>query len=449
MTAINNPRGKNWRIIADSYSSRQVSRELTRPYGADRLLGRIRFDSLLAAEIVLPDTHLFDSVFFMEEDPVTFFGKVARGRNRQSWPIRLALRKPTFSESLAGLLVEPGKQTLKRFPFRAIGNDAERRAISEEIAKVTTATFASAVGRHGAAGALSRLLADVSHGCSRETAATIATLSDGWQRWGDYVDVEERMPVSQYSATNFPLLSSLQEERLPDDRELRTAAGLELCEKVQRQIIGAENTHKATLHQIMDEARDQLESEDELADVRELEAWYERGRYRALGHQHDARTGITLDDEHPLDARTESFVSRWIAKARVASYSPDNDGVVEAPDNMLERIASLDADHFRQLCVAHAGDLDSWWTTGSEGALRRPLRAVYRATESVPGAASAPVDMLVNAGAAAAGAAAGPPFGVLSKFVGPVTKAIQERRVVGRLLEYTVRRTERDNAAPE
>jgi hypothetical protein len=114
----------------------------------DDFLGQIRFDTLLAGTLVIPDTYIFDGAYFLDTMPSELAASVGRGITHPQMPIEIRSRAPTLEESLARFLDRADGTNLNPFPFNAFTEDEVRKSLAESLGNTPAEKLHNYIRKH-------------------------------------------------------------------------------------------------------------------------------------------------------------------------------------------------------------------------------------------------------------------------------------------------------------
>lgn len=414
------------RLFADDYSStgQRAWLEGARGVGADfwedDFRGQLRFDSLLARTLVIPDSHVFDGSYFLRTTPQALVDQLGRAGlgHRAVGALEIRGRETSLEASLAGFLRRPGKPTLNAFVFKSLDASLRHR-LAAELKKTSEPELDRAlqVARDvpaGVAGLLKACLGRIDPALDAE--AIIAPLEEGWRRWlhdGHLVEVK-KWPTFR----SFDIKSEITKEG-SIDRNMRTELGRETMEAVRLTMDGSE--HRSDISEVLAQARGALPSEDEgvLNDLDLIDAWYSRLRYRALAARHGCTCSLTDRPWLPAVGPAQALFREALRR--------DEPTAVPLPEGVLTALGDLEEAQFVEFVRRHRRDLVRWWETKEVDDLHRVADGLADLGLQRDRPSVGLVQTLPAAGSAA-GAALGGLGGPVGGLIGSASKAALERR---------------------
>lgn len=414
------------RLFADDYSSTgqrawmEGNRGTGPAYWQDDYLGQLRFDSLLAQTLVIPDSHVFDGVFFLARGPRELKAVLGRSglRDHQVPALEIRGREETLRDSLAALLRRPGHATLNAFVFKSISAKL-RYQLAAELKRTPEAELDRALAT---ASDVPAGVASVLETCLRRFApaidadAIVRPLRSGWRRWLlEAGDVEiKKWPIIKA----FDIEGQARRERSIDSN-MRTDAGRAALAEVLATIARGSG-HRSDISELLAARRAASAGDDGvLGDLELIDVWYSRLRYRALASKHDCV--CALADRPWLPA-----VGPGHALLREA-LRLDDPTHVPLPDDVLTALGDLDPRQFQEFVHSHRRVVVSWWATREVDALHALADALSEFTRQRKRGPLGLAQTLPPAGSAI-GTLAGGAGGPIGGLIGLGGKAALERR---------------------
>lgn len=357
------------RLFADDYSSTgqrawlEGVRGTSPAYWRDDYRGQLRFDSLVSAALVIPDSHIFDGLYFLSTGPQELAADLGRaGLREQDVPaIEVRGREETMEASLAALLRRDGRETLNGFVFKSLAVDV-RHPLAAELARTPVADLDSWLNRaDDVPGAVAGLLRTVLHRLDPAVDADslIEPLELGWRRW--------MAPVAGIRVVKWPIYRDFTvvlqiDEEGSIERNLRTQQGITAFDAVMA-TINAGSEHRADISLITSQARDQ--AADDLAvldDLTLVVAWYSRLRYRALASMHDCTCALVDRPWLPAVGTAHALMREALRL--------DDPTEVPLPDDVLTALGDLQPGQFEALVYDVRRELGRWWEVADVNALK-------------------------------------------------------------------------------
>lgn len=409
------------RLFADDYSSTgQLEWKLglrgasVRTWNKD-FLGQLRFDSLTSETLVVPDSHLFDGLFFLHTGPEELLGLLGRGfsvdpTETNVLPIEIRSRRSTLADSLTHLLRREDSDHLNHYVFKTIEDPILREGVARELGRthadqLDRALASSSDPAEAVISLLRRCLDRL--GARDRVDEVLGPIERGWRRW---LELESRIRVEPWArGRSFPLAAALAEEPLPQS-QLSTAAGHE-AQRLALLRVERGSLYRGDISRDLTGVKEQAiadKNSEGIAEAELVERWYSRGRYRAIAWQHECAC-VQVDRPwlEPLSGLQALY--------RELLAQPDAERVA-LPEGVITALGDLPADEFRRLTYEHRRDLLAWWHEGQLDGLHRTSERLAGLVQLDPERRN-PVGLseLIGAagpvGGAAAGGAIGGPFG--------------------------------------
>jgi len=350
------------RLFADDYSGTgqlawsNGERGTGKEYWKDDFCGQLRFDSLLSESIVIPDSHVFDGLYFLGTSPSELNAALGRSglRERQTPAFEIRGREETLSDSLAALLRRPESSMLNAFVFKSLDKRI-RHELAAELGRTSETELDRALASAedvpaGVAAVLEACLCRLDPALDAE--ALVHPLRDGWRRW---LCEEEQISVKKWPVfSTFDIEARITEE-LSIEGNMHTVVGRDALVEV-REVI-ARGTHRSDISSVLAPLRDGLTTDEPvLNDLELIDVWYSRLRYRALAAMHNC--GCALSDRPWLPA-----VGPGQALAREL-LRLDNRVQVALPDDVLTALGDMRAEQFVEFVDRQRRPVVRWWETG-------------------------------------------------------------------------------------
>lgn len=413
------------RLFADDYSSsgqlawRCGERGTGAEYWIDDYLGQLRFDSLLSPTLVIPDSHVFDGVYFLTTTPSELHANLGRAglRDRQRPAIEIRARQATLEDSLAVLLRREDHPTLNAFRFKAIGLDRSAR-LAEELGRTPETELDRALSGarsvpEGVASLLERCLVRVEPDV--DASGSIEPLRRGWERW---LAEEEHLVVKAWPTfSDFDLVAQIGREGTID-RELRGAVALDALGSIRR-LLAVGSGHRADASAILARYRAAADDEATLRELELVDVWYSRLRYRALAARHGCHCALADRPWLPAVGAGQALLRELIDGGAPVQ--------VPLPDDVLTALGDLPAEDFEQLVHANRRWIVRLWTSRSVADLDAVADGIAAAPREA-GVRSLGIAEGLPAAGGVMGALLGGVGGPLGVFIGTAAKGALERR---------------------
>jgi hypothetical protein len=374
------PRGVQ-RLFADDYSSsgqiawKEGRRGLGSTFWDQDFLGQLRFDTLVARTLVIPDSHVLDGPYFLRRSPRALaveLGRRSEDGETPMLPFEVRGRGSGLGDTLATLLLREGRDTLNPFVFKTIEDEVLRPLLAEELGRTPVRDLELALTRSEAvATAVAAVLraALLRIDPTVNVDALIDPLEEGWGRW---LAEDRHVRVMTWPVhREFDVARGLAAEPLVESK-LMTELGREAFGEV-RGVVAAGSEHRADVSALLAGPRASATEAGDgavLGDLDLVDGWYSRGRYRALARRHGC--ACVLADQlglPPLSAGQELL-------REVMGRDDARVEHVSLPDGVLRRLADMDSDEFRLMIHRHRRGLHAWWTDGETDGLKSVAAAV-------------------------------------------------------------------------
>ncbi len=410
------------RLFADDYSSTGQRAWMEGDHGTgpeywqDDYRGQLRFDSLLVPTLVIPDSHIFDGLFFLETGPRELEGVLGRGGlgNRDVPGIEIRGREETLRDSLATFLRRPDHPTLNAFVFKSIDSTI-RHELAAELKRTPEAELDRALKRAkdepaGVASVLEACLRRIDP--TVDAKAIVRPLKRGWRRWlreASGVDVK-KWPIYK----EFDIQAQAQRE--PSiDANMRTEPGRAALAAVLATIARGSG-HRSDISELLAAARARSAGDEvALGDLELIDAWYSRLRYRALASRHDCVCALADRPWLPVVGPGHALLREALRL--------DDPTHVALPEDVLTALGDLHSRQFQEFVYNNRRVIVRWWRTREVDALHALAEAVAGFTRQRKRAALGLAQTLPPAGAAI-GTLAGGAGGALGGLIGTGGKAV-------------------------
>lgn len=347
------------RLFADDYSSTgQLAwvagdRGTGPAYWADDYRGQLRFDSLVTETLVIPDSHVFDGVFFLATGPRELKATLGRGglRNHEVPALEVRGREETLSDSLAALLRRPGYPTLNAFVFKAV-DASVRLELAAELKRTPETELDRSLATAkdvpaGVAALLETCLGRLDP--TIDATAILGPIERGWRRWlqeANEVDVK-KWPIFK----DFDIRGQAALER-SIGANMRTEAGKTALSEVQA-TMALGSGHRSDVSDLLAAARGATRDDPSaVGDFELIDIWYSRLRYRALAARHGCVCAL-------VDRPWLPAVGPGHALLREA-LRMDAPTHVPLPDDVLTALGDLQTRQFEEFVDTHRRVILSW-----------------------------------------------------------------------------------------
>lgn len=352
----------NTRLMSSVYSaSGQLERAQEHEW-IDQFIGRLRLDLLAAETLIVPDTHLFDGVFFNHITPEQLREAVGRSIHSPTIPIEIRAREKTLEHSLATFFVKRNRRLINIWPLNMIPDredglalrDALRGRDPEQLEKRT----------HGAK-SIPRAVADFLRAPLHGRSGALEAVDRAEESWARWLEAEKQgwVRVRPWRGGH-PLLKALSFDPL-DTSEL-TPLGRATHEAVMKVV--ETSGDRADLTSVYDQAFAAADQPREQLEVETIQKWATIGRHRALAMQHGASYEYVEPDGHLPAGPIHKLANRFSSGERPAEF---RDVEVHVPPSLTASLAGMEAGSYRGFCSRAAPDLRRWWSAADPTALRR------------------------------------------------------------------------------
>lgn len=334
-------------------------------------IGALRLDSIGFEEIVIPDTHFFDGMFFLNEsEPESLIAATARGA-RMGSSITILTRGTDLRSSLLGLLGDGDR--LNGFRFQSIEDPAAAEALATLLATTSGDRLIDKLREDSVASDLAGFIKDLAHANGLDVSADIAMIEGGWRRWLEAEDAEVLRtrpygppPSERSNGTPKPLdLESAMDWQVVD-RRMSDAAAATL--DTISLLVRAGNTNRSVVQRVIRDAKVGAASQI-IAELDAIDRWYQRGRHSAMAKQHAAGLRVQVWDgdfqRHEFDADVDEIENQ-----------------IEVPQGFLRRVGLLANEEFQR--AVDGRRLRRWWanpTTTNVDELRFIMDSLANAVE--------------------------------------------------------------------
>ena len=346
------------RVFSDNYDSVRQADRYDSPGASSvhSIVGRLRFDMLLARTLVLTDAQVLDGRILQELALTEDWRRFAA-----TWPSRAAdrpmieirARRSVLGDAFVAFVAGPKGGNLKPFEFSSL--DAGRRlavarAMSERPAD-NVASPEDVFDEMGKAGAtteeVERIRISLAHWANLVQNGTVAI-------------VEWEQTHSACWTRSFNMFGESWTKSLGTNwgKGGKGAACADLIARLK------ETRNRTAAYRMMRDVSARGPVGDDISRIR---IWYDRAYNRAIAMQHRSASEWICDASDPIVFADEQAVSR---EALDAADGPlmeriRNQGrVVDVPSSFTEALAAMPADDFLSFTQSNRERLNEWWTTG-------------------------------------------------------------------------------------
>ena len=339
------------------------------PFWARNYLGLLRFDALVSARLVIPDSHLFDGVCLLGIGARQLISELSRPSpgsidGASELPFVVRCRAPSLADALRRLLIKPGDEFLNGFTFRSIPSPEAANRLAEALASRKVSDLERRYAKYRDPGsAVASLIKDCLRGAGYRDEADewVGPMEMGWRQ---FMEESSVIPVERYEQNlSFSVGAMLKLEPI-EAEGLMTRDGASAYQEIQS-VIGAGTQNRSAITRILRSYTASVSDDDTREDLRNLDAWYSRGRYRAIAHQHQAAF-VQLSDRKPFGSM-QRFCDHLFRHETL------NASRVELPAEILTGLADLPGADWTAYLSSNMRNLHSWWSKGEPGALQRAM----------------------------------------------------------------------------
>jgi hypothetical protein len=350
----------NSRIFSNEYNAANQL-QLWNAYGGEALTARMRLDIIKGYQVVIPDTHLFDGRFLLTSGPRSLLAQLGATKEGSNAPFEIRCRRNNLSDSLAELLVIPGKDTLNAFRFKTLGDEDLILALASDLKTCPKAELDRFVrpSDNPAIGLANFLRSRITR--FGGDTSRVAFLEESWREW---LRFESELRVIRW-ATNYDalLLDRLLSVRPPD---WLTNEVLRAAEEIQERVRRGE-TVKSVLDEFKRKSEFPTPADPNWRSEEWLVHWYELSRHQAIADQHDASYARTENEAQGdgilpalIDQREHDFE---LLLSHTAVLDLD----------LANRLGTLPADVFARFLTDSARELQAWRDSNDSRARDRAL----------------------------------------------------------------------------
>ncbi|MCA1708976.1 MAG: hypothetical protein LC808_39155, partial [Actinobacteria bacterium] len=151
-------------------------------------LGRLRLDLIAFRHVVIPDSHLFDGMYFLMTDPADLLPAIRRVAGEQVAPLLVKTRSPSLGASLRRLLARD--EFLNSFPFNCIKDRATAGDLAEALRRTPARKLESWMVANGSpAVGLASFLRELTGAEGLDAGESLDQMEAGWAKW---LEAEQR-----------------------------------------------------------------------------------------------------------------------------------------------------------------------------------------------------------------------------------------------------------------
>jgi hypothetical protein len=360
------------RLLADIYGA--TFQRLVAPDGqlSDSYVSQLRFDSLFARKVVIPDAHILDGPFFLSVSPATLAEAIGRGQRERHLPLEIRCRSPLpagsrIADSLRNLLFRADSKFLNTYAFNAIDDPQTRVALASELGRIPADRLHARLDHSEPEDVPTELAKFLMAIAGPDAEQDLIRMAAGWSAW---VTAEKSGAIHTVPwDRDFDLPGALRAEPF-DHTVLHTDAGREVLTAIEAVL--ARSRHRSDLTMIFEEARrnfgwrtdaDTDPNDLEAKDLRDIDRWYSRARYLAAARQHDADISYVFD---PVAAPQNNAERRALQIER-GSAATD----VVLADELLPGLALMADEEFGRFTQMHRATLATIWHGGTPRDVRK------------------------------------------------------------------------------
>lgn len=371
-----NEQFESQRLFSNAYTPLSQHAIADRSVTLDDFVAQLRFDTLLARQVVIPDTYLFDGRMFLELGPNRLFQLL--GVDGDSGSLEIEIRAETLERSLATLLervpVERGLDPrLAGMPFNFLSDVSARDRLASHFGSLRARgvdELRMLINRHGTAKGVASFLRQGL--AAVEADASIGEVDVAERGWAEWIRAERegKLVLRRYDATNFPIFRSMALEPLDDY--------LEASESLRRVAYEIQNdSHRSPVASTIRHALE-VASDAERAELLFLEAWYTRARHRALAVQHRCVLSRTeSSDLAPRVGPLQDAVRRAAERAAEQVGPP----VIMLPDHFTRGLRAMPGPVLAEVRQTAQAELLQWWEEKDVDSLRTAVALLERRLE--------------------------------------------------------------------
>jgi hypothetical protein len=343
---------------------------------------QLRLDALFFRTLVVPDTAVIDGWYLGQTSPEELVTICGRGTLDRWLPLEIRCREKTLEQSLANFLRRGDRGTLNDYPLQMLRDPEAREAIRDGLRQTSVSKLDQALGRTTSVPeAIGTLLDDIlkSQGITEHTVEKFVPY---WEQW---IAAEKTGAISVVPwTTQMAAGPAAQQDPLDPELDLVSDDGRAAYRAIV-QLLSRERSYKSdainalvgtppTPHSDKTESATNFEW-----DRTTILDWYDRGRMRALAHQHAAAFAYdepTWEPDIPNQRASSSLI-------RTASELPVSERFhVSLPNDFRASVALMPSEQYAALFTRHRPVFESLWTTATTSAARRVAEIAYEAASS-------------------------------------------------------------------
>jgi hypothetical protein len=351
------------RLFAETYSAtrqRQAASAGSALWVED-YLGRMRLDLVAFRTIVVPDTHLFDGLFFLETSPERLGSELLRGKLLATAPLEIRHRANTLEESLASILVRGDR--LNNFPFNSILDEEKRSNLALALGQRSRSDLEDCLGRSETVwDGMAEFLSAVSQADQIDINEEIEIMRRGWRMWlaKDRDSVQTVPWQRQFDLPHAARFAQFDAASLSDD-------GKDLLRVVWGMLTGG-TPWRSDMTEVLRAAK-QGATPESRQEVAMIGRFAERVRHRAIALQHECTYGHEVDDGDPESGR---FIE--LANQVENSWQPNE--VPSIPETAIRTLGLLPSHKWMEFTTDQQDNLEQWWTGRNESGLKRAVESL-------------------------------------------------------------------------
>ena len=313
------------------------------------ITGRLRLDTLISRKIVMPDTRIFDGIFFLQSNPSMLLQNLKR--HPMDRPLEIQMRENTIKKSILGFVRKADNEYLDGFSFSSVVDSEQRQKLSTELKKIKSSRCRSLSN-------LVKLLAE----CGVDKS-NCELLDQAWSMWIE-AGKNEALLTTKWTG-KFDLDGALG---------LNDSGRLPACTtKIGKDALMYAIEHRWSRSDVDNHLMKLEKTSDEegAEEVRLVAAWINKGYNRAIAWQHCCDTFESPSD---FGNRIDIFDPLW-ARAGLKREQIDRFSSIEYqyPLGFVWALGKTPSDEYQHLYAKAQPYLVSWWSSGDIDQLRRGL----------------------------------------------------------------------------